>query len=68
MEHTTFCKGSLARLSADDFSIDDVATSIYPADGSPDMAPVRIFADGNCLFNAASLVDVGSQDSISGLL
>ena len=53
------------QLDAGQYIKDRHAASLYPTDAPPDLAPVCIYGDGNCLPRCASLLAVGNQDSFA---
>ena len=42
--------------------LDEIAKQLMPPDSNPELVPVTVIGDGNCLFQSISLVLFGDED------
>ena len=46
----------------DELHLDEIAKQLMPPDSNPELVPVTVIGDGNCLFWSISLVLFGDED------
>ena len=56
-----FLHGQLVNPAVTEFPLDEIAKLLYLSDALHSCTPVKVLADGYCLFHAASLIATGDE-------